>query len=109
VSSRAPSEYAAALLERRGVTWAAEELRPQQPPAAPPQPPQAPAPPPPMPASHGGDAQTVRVPDLAENADTIPMPNPFDDEAPTLGVRAETRPLVRPRIRRITSGARSSS
>jgi type IV secretion/conjugal transfer VirB4 family ATPase len=109
VSSRAPSEYAAALLERRGVTWAAEELRRQQPPVAPPQPPQAPAPPPPMPASHGGDAQTVRVPDLAENADTIPMPNPFDDETPTLGVRAETRPLVRPRIRRITSGARSSS
>jgi hypothetical protein len=103
IARRDTTEYAAALLERRGVAWAAEELRGQQPPAAPSCPPSPPEP------TTLPDAETVRVPDLREHADTIPVPNPFEDEAPTIRVAIDRRRLQRPRVRRIDTGARSTS
>jgi type IV secretion system protein VirB4 len=77
VSNRAPSEFAAALFERRGVNWAAEHLRPaehQTPEAA---------------QALDSDAEllgveTIRVENIEDIVETVRVADPFDDDTPTL-------------------------
>jgi len=90
VSTRAPGGFAAAMLERRGVTWAARELAPTR-------------------EASLQDAETVRVPDLAENADTVRAAAPDDDDAPTLRIAraAPSPPSRRPDVSSQQAGARS--
>jgi type IV secretion system protein TrbE len=78
VATRPASEFAAGMLARRGVTWAARELGR---------------------AVDAGqkDADTIRVPDLAEKADTVRVAPPDDDDAPTLPLAAATANSPAPR------------
>jgi len=78
------------MLERRGVTWAAGELARTR-------------------EASLHDAETMRVPDLAENADTVRAAAPDDDDAPTLRITraAPSPPSRRPDVRSQQAGARS--
>jgi type IV secretion system protein VirB4 len=78
VATRPRSEYARAMFERRGVSWAAAALEPELPVAR---------------MREGIEATTVRVPDIAQSAETVRVGGGPDDEAVT--VRLPARPLRR--------------
>jgi hypothetical protein len=81
VRTRRPAEYAAAMLERRGVLWAASEL----------------APAPPIDPGSTGDAETV--PMSADALSALIAPEALDDDAITTPIFAPREPAPKTALR----------